>query len=39
MHHGNSEVDFEMKSGIQLICCLEEFPGCGHTVCVRVCRE
>lgn len=39
MHHGNSEVGFEMKSGIQLICCLGEFPSCGHTVCVRVCRE
>lgn len=39
MHHGNSEVGFELKSGIQLICCLGEFPGCGHTVCVRVCRE
>lgn len=38
-HHGNSEVGFEMKSGIQLICRLGEFPGCGHTVCVRVCRE
>lgn len=39
MHHGNSEVGFEMKSGIQLICHLGEFPGCGHTVCVHVCRE
>lgn len=28
-----------MKSGIQLICRLGEFPGCGHSVCVRVCRE
>lgn len=39
MHHGNSEVGFEMKSGIQLICHLGEFPGCGRAVCVRVCRE